>query len=266
MASRERRDPVVFENAGQKVFAVIHRPISVESAPAILICHGFAGNKVGKFRIYVALAQYLAERGIASLRLDFRGSGDSEGQFSEMTVDSEVSDAIQGLRFLSTFPGIDPKRIGILGNSFGGAVAVLAASQVPEVRSIALLAALFSGRPWHAKWEALMGNGPTESAQQELSRILEGEAPGSEFFRSLFRMDLAPALKKLNQIPMLHISSERDEKIGMDHLEGYQRARKETSVLTRWLRLHHSDHVFSDSVERFMVIEEVGEWFIATLR
>lgn len=264
-AQWELREPVVFENEGQKIFGTLHRPLPLRRTPAILMCHGFGGNKVGRYRIYVSIAEYLARRGIASLRIDFRGSGDSEGDFAAMTVDTEVSDALKGLHFLRNHPSIDPAQIGILGNSFGGPVAVLAAQRDGQIRSMALLAALFNGRPWKDRWDQLMINGPTEEARLELTRILDGQAPGPEFYRGLFTLNLQPALKDLEGIPLLHIHSERDEKIGKDQVEGYQEARKHAKAQTRWVRLHLCNHNFSDSAERNMLVEEVGEWFVATL-
>ena len=81
MRKIEERQSVVLENEGQKIFGILHRPIHVDSCPAVLICHGLAGHKTGQYRIYVILAEKLSEAGIASFRIDFRGSGDSEGKF-----------------------------------------------------------------------------------------------------------------------------------------------------------------------------------------
>lgn len=261
----EEREAVVFENEGQKIFGMLHRPLPLRKTPAVLMCHGFGGNKVGRYRLYVSIAQYLAQRGIASLRIDFRGSGDSEGDFFTMTLDSEVSDALKGLQFLRQHPSIDPQRLGILGNSFGGPVAVLAAQQDGQIRSLALLAALFNGRPWKERWDQLMANGPTEEAYNELMQMLDGHAPGPEFYRGFFDLNLIPALKALSPVPLLHIHSDRDEKLGQDQIEGYQEARKGAQAETRWVRLHLSNHSFSESAERNMVVEEVGEWFATTL-
>ena len=72
----EIRESVTFGNGGKKLFGVLHRPkltISASSYPAVVVMHGFASHKIGTNRIYVKLAQSLANQGIAALRFDFRG-------------------------------------------------------------------------------------------------------------------------------------------------------------------------------------------------
>lgn len=97
----EVREWVTIQVGEMKLFGVIHRPLQGKRSPAVLVCHGFGGSKTGRFRIYVELASLLAKAGIVTLRLDFRGCGDSEGNFSDTTVNSEVEDALKGLEFLS---------------------------------------------------------------------------------------------------------------------------------------------------------------------
>ena len=43
----EDRQSVVIENDGQKIFGMLHRPLPIRKTPAVLMCHGFAGNKAG---------------------------------------------------------------------------------------------------------------------------------------------------------------------------------------------------------------------------
>ncbi len=102
MKAQEKRECITLKNHDEKIFAIFHQPITLgnEKAPAILICHGFAGQKTGRYRLYVTLAEELAKSGVAVLRLDFRGCGDSEGDFVNTTLAGEVSDALKGLEFL----------------------------------------------------------------------------------------------------------------------------------------------------------------------
>ncbi len=87
------------------------------------------------------LADHLARRGIAVLRLDDRGIGGSRGAFLEATMDDLAADAVAAARFLAAQPGVDPRRVGLLGNSEGGYLAALGASRAPEVAFAVLLAA-----------------------------------------------------------------------------------------------------------------------------
>src|SRR5262249_949470 len=137
---------------GQKIFGVIHRPLNVKKSPFVLMCHGLGGHKVGKGRLYVHLAEKLVSVGIGALRIDFRGSGDSEGDFSQMTIDSEVSDALVALNYLKNDPLIDSERIALFGRSFGGVVAILAAQRFSQIKSIVLWAPVFGSEQWKEKW------------------------------------------------------------------------------------------------------------------
>ncbi|ADV67336.1 alpha/beta hydrolase family protein [Deinococcus maricopensis] len=119
---------------GQRVYGMLHTPDTpapVGGHPSVLMLHGFTGSRSADHRLFPLLSRYLVRLGIASLRIDFRGSGDSEGDFSEMTVTREVEDAHAAMAYLRRQPGIDPERAMLLGFSLGGMVAALAA---PDVR------------------------------------------------------------------------------------------------------------------------------------
>ncbi|MBA3957610.1 MAG: alpha/beta fold hydrolase [Parachlamydiaceae bacterium] len=263
--SHEKREFVTINNDGQQIYGMLHLPKNGNhKCPAILTCHGFAGNKIGRYRIYVLLAQKLAEMGIATLRIDFRGSGESEGDFAEMTVGTEVSDALKGLEFLRNHPQIDAGRIGLLGNSFGGAVAVLSAKQDKSVKSLALLAALFSSEPWHKQWE-MLAKSSDERAQTELARILEGMTIGPKFYQEFRQLNVAEALKSLNELPLLHIHSEKDNRVSIEQAQQYEQCRQGARAETRYIRLQQCEHDFSHAKERAMVIEETAKWFSQTL-
>ena len=136
------RRPVVFENEKQQLFGVLHYPPEARKLPAVLLCHGFTGTKVESHRIFVKLAQLLEEFQLVTLRFDFRGSGDSEGDFSQMTLEGEISDARAALDYLQTLPEVDPNRLGILGLSMGGAVAATLSGRDQRISACALWSAV----------------------------------------------------------------------------------------------------------------------------
>jgi uncharacterized protein len=118
---------------GQSVYGMLHLPDTeapTNGHPSVLILHGFTGNRAGDHRLLPLLSRYLVGLGIASLRIDFRGSGDSQGDFSEMTVSREVQDTAEAMAYLRQYPGLDPERVMLLGFSMGGMVAALASVQV----------------------------------------------------------------------------------------------------------------------------------------
>ena len=77
--------------------------------------------------VHTELSRRLCERGIASVRFDFAGSGDSDGRFEDMTVSSEVEDGLAILDYVKSLDFVDQSRIAIHGLSMGGCVASMVA-------------------------------------------------------------------------------------------------------------------------------------------
>lgn len=130
--------PVVFRSNGEQIVGMLHRPRGRATCPAALFLHGFTGSKQETHRLFVHAARDLAARGIASLRIDFRGSGDSAGSFEQMCVTSEVADARAALRWLRRQPGIDPNRIALVGLSLGGLVSSLTQAGDRKLKALVL--------------------------------------------------------------------------------------------------------------------------------
>lgn len=264
MQKVEERESVVLENQGQKIFGIFHRPLSNPKPPAILMCHGLAGDKTGKYRIYVILAKKLAELGIASLRIDFRGSGDSEGDFVDMTLESEISDAIKALEFLEKDPRIDTTRLGIFGRSVGGSVGLMAARRHNNIKSLVTWAPLSDGNQWLELWDKIHAPGVSEEQRKSVMRV-NGQVPGYNFFQQLFRMQMEEELEALHEIPFLHIHGEKDAIVVIDHANKYAKFREKAIARTKFLRLPRSDHDFSDPQEQQIALEETCKWFKETL-
>ena len=80
---------------------------------------------------FAVIADYLARNGVASLRYDDRGTGESKGDFLKATTYTFKDDAKSGMEFLKKMKGIG--KIGLLGHSEGGTIAfMLAAEKVPD--------------------------------------------------------------------------------------------------------------------------------------
>jgi len=119
---------VGFVSDGLKLAGVLHPPEAGGPGArraAFLVLHGFGSNKDGGGG--TAVAKMLARLGYAALRFDFRGCGESEGERGRVICMEQVRDTRNALSFLAARPDIDPKRIGVVGQSFGAAVAVYAA-------------------------------------------------------------------------------------------------------------------------------------------
>jgi len=97
---------------------------------------------VGKHEPFFLLADYLTRNGIAVLRFDDRGVGQSEGTYDFFTTTKYdiVADVEAALKFLKTRPEIEKQEIGLIGHSEGGVIAAIVASERTDVAFVVLLA------------------------------------------------------------------------------------------------------------------------------
>ncbi|MBB6098539.1 hypothetical protein HNR42_001973 [Deinobacterium chartae] len=178
-----------FRVGGQRLHGMLHLPDIPRPAagfPAVVMLHGFTGHRSESHRLFVLLSRYLMRLGMASLRFDFRGSGDSEGDFSEMTVSREVEDALEAVAYVRDLPEIDAARVAVLGFSLGGMVAALAAERARPER----LALCAPATPEVMLRTLPFGQVPAGIADRG------GWPVGREFYLELPRLDPVAALQR----------------------------------------------------------------------
>jgi uncharacterized protein len=106
------------------------------------------GEVLAGFRPFRQLADSLARRGIAVLRMDDRGTGASTGNHRTATSADFAEDIRAGLAYLRTRPEIDANRLGVVGHSEGGLIGPMVAVKEPTLRALVLMAGpAQSGRP-----------------------------------------------------------------------------------------------------------------------
>jgi alpha/beta superfamily hydrolase len=119
--------PVTFTSEGLTIEGVLHQPPSAPF-PAAVVCHPhplFGGDMNNS--VVVAVCQVLTNAGIASLRLNYRGVGRSEGTYGDGL--GERADAAAALAYLRGLAEVDQGKVGIVGYSFGATVALTAADE-----------------------------------------------------------------------------------------------------------------------------------------
>lgn len=133
---------VEIQNKGLTLRGMLHIPEGItERVPMVCIFHGFTGNKMEPHFIFVKLSRMLEKKGIASVRFDFAGSGESDGNFIDMTISKELEDAKAILDYVKSLDFVDTSKIGALGFSMGGAVAsMLAGDRKEDIQTLCLWA------------------------------------------------------------------------------------------------------------------------------
>jgi len=139
-AQAETVDIITITNGARGVPATVVVPDGEGPFPAVVINHGHGGGRQegGGFE---RLAKALADAGILSIRMDFPGSGDSTEPFTEGYLSNMISDSNASLsHLLANYPA-DPERLGILGYSMGGRIALtIAAGADNPYKAVGLLA------------------------------------------------------------------------------------------------------------------------------
>lgn len=161
---------IYINNNGYDVPGILSIPDMEGPFPAILMLHGTGTQKNEVGDLYKKLAILLKQRGIASLRIDFSGCGDSKNSDLSYSLSSALGDAHCALNFMKNHHDIDDERIGVIGFSQGALIAQMLVIEVPDLKAL-------------TAWAPAVGN---------------GIAPMSNFFRAYYE----EAVK--NQYAVMH--------------------------------------------------------------
>jgi len=137
---------VVFENipAGIQLAGTLTIPEGTGPFPVMVTISGSGqqdrNSNIFEHKSFWVIADYLARLGIAVLRYDDRGVGDSTNSQTEATSADLAGDVIAAVTFLLDHPDIDPNRIGLIGHSEGGMIAPMVATEIEDIALIVLLA------------------------------------------------------------------------------------------------------------------------------
>ena len=125
---------VMIPNGDHEIPATVCVPAGEGKFPAVVMLHGTASNREEAGNGYKMGAPVLAEKyGIATIRIDFMGNGDSTADYMGYTFDSAVSDAVAAANYMKGLENVDAENIGVMGWSQGGTDALLAAAWHPEI-------------------------------------------------------------------------------------------------------------------------------------
>lgn len=246
---------------GRRVAGVLAAPSGPTDRIAVL-CHGFLSTKNSTTNR--ALTALLNERGIATFRFDFFGQGESQGPFEEMSVTRALGQALAALDLVAAR---GYRRIGLIGSSFGGLVAILAAARWPaEGRRLACLALKCPVPDFPEMLEQEFGkDGLAEwKTTGTIPNVTGG--PGRVKLRYAFYEDcvrhVAYGPAKAVTAPTLIVQGDRDEHVPL------HQSRRLLAALQTEKRLHllpGADHGFTKPDDFRTMTTLVTDWLVGHL-
>lgn len=238
--------------SGRRVACILATPGRDTDQIAVL-CHGFLSGKNSSTN--KTLTRLLIERGIATFRFDFFGHGESDGPFSQITNTLAIEQALAALD-LVRHEGYG--RIGLMGSSFGGLVATLAAAQRTDLACLALKCPVVDFAE-----ELRLEFGDTEMATWKstdtVPNILGG--PDRVALRYAFYEDcarrIAYAPARSITAPTVIVQGDKDEHVP---LHQSQRLYEALRVKKRMEVLPGADHQFTKSEDFTRMTTVIADW------
>ena len=237
--------------SGEKLAGTFHVPAK-NSRHGVILGHCFTCSRHTSILRDLSLA--LVDAGFKVLRFDFSGNGQSEGNFSESFYSKQVDEIKAASKFMSTR---GTSWIGLAGHSMGAMVALLAASEMDEVKAVCTLAANGSA----LKTKQFLTSEQIEELQLTgrvhfVSRGRNLEVTDA-FFADAEQYDFPSIMASLPQ-PLLVVHGDMDEIVPVDNayrLRQYKRINTELAII------HGADHMFSQDGQRQEVVQRVAQWF-----
>ncbi len=258
---------VEFENEGMKLFGMLHTPDVKKPAPCVVLLHGYTGDRIGEHFLFVKAARELARSGTAAFRFDFRGSGESEGDFKDISVESEISDALKALEVVRGMPEIAGKKVALLGHSLGGCVASCIAAQ-SEIVSLVLWAPT-AFADYLVEKDGETSKDPYIWLPANFREALEkngyvdmgGFRRGKAFFESIRYYDPLGAIREYSG-PVLLLHGSEDQTVSLINSQLLHESAGGRKLL---VVVDGADHTFASGHWEEQVIGATLRWFAETM-
>lgn len=242
---------VRFKNAeGADLAARIDFPLNGPPRAYAVFAHCFTCTK--NLKAIAAITSALTHKGLAVLRFDFTGLGESQGDFADTNFSSNVSDLIAATEFVSSFYKAPQL---LIGHSFGGTACLKAARDLPYVKAVVTI-----GSPAHPRHVAhLLEHARKEIEQTGAAEVLLAGRPfliKKQFLDDLENAHVEQVLPEL-RCALLVMHSPRDQVVGIENAAHiYKAARHPKSFIS----LDDADHMMSDPRDSNYVGTVVAEW------
>ena len=235
---------------GHDLSASIEMPVNKRPIAYALFAHCFTCNK--NLQAVINISRALTAKGIAVMRFDFTGLGESDGDFADTNFSSNVEDLICAANHLES--DYQAPKI-IIGHSLGGAAVMMAAAQISSIEAIATIGA--PADPVHVK--RLFRSSVEEIEEKGYAKVFIGGRPFTikkQFMQDLEERNVIQRLAELRK-PLLIFHSPQDAIVDIANAEKiYKAAHHPKSCVS----LDKADHLLSNERDAIYVGEVIAAW------
>lgn len=258
---------VTIPSDGYDISGTLALPTEAEGAvPAVLLLHGYGSDKHEVGLMYTRLAEALAAQGVASLRIDFAGMGESQASMLEYTYESQIGDAAAALDWLMVQESIDPDRVGIQGFSMGSLIGAHVAGSDPRVAAFGSWSgAIYDGEQFFYD-ETMLSDCEAAGGQVELDLGWRTIEHSCEFFSSMMASTALTDLAAYAN-PMLLLAGAEDTTVdpAVSQLAAESTASEDVTLQI----IDGADHIYNVLTEDQSLAEQAisstADWFAQKL-
>jgi len=230
------RKDVSFTCDGLRLKGTLHLP-AADRPPIVVGCHGLMADRHSPKQ--TTLAEKCNRLGIAYLRFDHRGCGDSQGRFEEVTTLAARCRDLEAALAWAHGEGCFSDRVGLFGSSMGGAVCLAAAGHL-NVAALVTVAAPVRSR-----------------TLAEKEGLRSDDLPGQGFFTTPARQfDILPQLETLSRVLLFH--GGKDEIVPLSHAEEILSRLQPPRQLVVF---EDGDHRMSNPADQNKFISLASNWY-----
>lgn len=230
--------------------ARLELPVNQHPHSYALFAHCFTCSK--NLSAIRTISKALNQSGVAVLRFDFTGLGQSEGDFVDTNFSSNVEDLLAAAKYLADnyeAPSL------LVGHSLGGAAVLCAAYQLPAIRAVATIGAPFD--PEHVSH--LLGDSIDEIEANGVAMVNIGGRPfqvKKQFLEDIRSNNISEKIKNLKKA-LLIMHSPQDSTVNIDNAARlYTTAKHPKSFIS----LDGADHLLSNKVDAQYVGDSIACW------
>lgn len=248
-----------------EIKAVYTYPNIDDKFPLVVMLHGTGSNKDEAGNAYSTYSKELANDGVASIRFDFIGTGDSIVPYENYSFKTAVDDTNTVIEYANTLSGVDENNIGVLGWSQGGTIAMLSTAENPNIKSITT----WAGAP---DMSMSITDEDYKSAQKQGYAVKSFDWRddlnfGINWYNDVKSTDVLKELSK-SSTPILAINGSEDTVVSPDNASKIIAASSANNKKEHIIDgADHTFNIFSDDKSIFNELcSTTTEWFKSTLK